>query len=54
MASARRRGRARTSDADVLARLTHVPAVLWVGLFLVADLAAVLLAAHWVLPVPHG
>jgi len=24
---------ARTSDADVLARLTHVPAVLWVGVF---------------------
>jgi hypothetical protein len=33
----RRRG-ARTSDADVLARLTPVPAPVWVGLFLAATL----------------
>ena len=27
----RRRGRARTSDADLLARLTHVPGIVWVA-----------------------
>lgn len=34
--SHRRRSRTRTSDADVLARLTHLPAPLWNLLFVVA------------------
>ena len=35
----RRRGQARTSDADVLARLTRVPGVVWVGVFLLVDVS---------------
>jgi hypothetical protein len=35
----RRRG-ARTSDADVLARLTHVPGVVWVAVFLAVTVTA--------------
>lgn len=37
---ARRRSRARTSDADVLARLTHVPAAVWNVLFVVLTTVA--------------
>jgi hypothetical protein len=40
---ARRRGRARDSDADTLARLTGVPGLVWVGLFLVVTLGALVL-----------
>ncbi|CAI9414372.1 M50 family metallopeptidase [Nocardioides sp. T2.26MG-1] len=47
--SHRRRGRARTSDADVLARLTGLPGLLWVGLFLVVTLGALALGAGWLL-----
>jgi hypothetical protein len=47
--SERRGGRARTSDADVLARLTKVPGVVWVGFFLVVNVAALLLGAGWLL-----
>lgn len=48
----RKRGRMRDSDADQLARLTHVPALLWVGVFLVVNLVglavgAFLLAGQW-------
>ena len=43
----RRRHRAPDSDADQLARLTRLPAVLWVGVFLVVDLAALALGAWW-------
>ncbi len=43
----RRRGRGRTSDADVLARLTRVPGLVWVGLFLVGNLATLLVGAGW-------
>jgi hypothetical protein len=39
----RRRGRARTSDADVLARLTRVPGLLWVGGFLLVTVGSLLL-----------
>ncbi|MBM7804308.1 hypothetical protein JOD57_000145 [Geodermatophilus bullaregiensis] len=46
---ARRRRAAPDSDADQLARLTRVPAAAWVGLFLLADLAALALAAWWLL-----
>ncbi len=45
---ARRGGRARGSDADQLAGLTRLPALLWVGLFLVANLAA-LAAGIWLI-----
>ncbi len=52
--TARRRARARgsrraaggVSDPDVLARLTHVPASLWVALFLLLDLGSLMLAAR--------
>ena len=47
--AARRRGRAPGSDADLLARLTGLPGVVWVGAFLAADLAALAVGARWVL-----
>ncbi|MBL7254838.1 M50 family metallopeptidase [Paractinoplanes lichenicola] len=48
----RRRGRMRESDADQLAHITHVPALFWVGFFLIVNLIAVvigafLLAGQW-------
>ena len=48
----RSRGRMRDSDADQLARLTHLPALFWVGVFLVVNLVALatgafLLAGQW-------
>ncbi len=46
----RRRSRSRTSDADVLARLTHVPAAVWNVLLVAAALGALVLATSW-LPV---
>jgi hypothetical protein len=45
----RRRGRARTSDADVLARLTKVPGIVWVGLFLLVNLGTLIVGAGWLL-----
>ena len=45
----RRRGRG-TSDADVLAGLTRVPALVWVGLFLVVCVGAVVLGGLWIVP----
>ncbi|HWS33133.1 MAG TPA: M50 family metallopeptidase [Actinoplanes sp.] len=50
--SLRSRGRMRDSDADQLARQTHLPALFWVGVFLVVNLIAVatgafLLAGQW-------
>ena len=45
--SHRRRRRSRTTDADMLARLTHIPAVLWVAIFLLLNLAALGLGAWW-------
>jgi hypothetical protein len=41
----RRRTGARGSDADQLARLTHVPAVVWIALFALAAAAAIVTAA---------
>ena len=49
--SARRRGRGRGSDADQLGRLTHLPAIVWVAVFLVGTLAALVLGVAWLLPV---
>jgi hypothetical protein len=46
----RRRGRARDSDADQLARLTRVPGLVWVLLFGLVALAALGLAGYWLLP----
>jgi hypothetical protein len=47
--SKRRRGYARDSDADQLARLTHTPGLLWVGMFFFVNLGALALAAAWLL-----
>ncbi|WP_375003231.1 M50 family metallopeptidase [Aeromicrobium sp. CTD01-1L150] len=44
--SHRRRTRSRTSDADVLARLTHVPAVVWNVLFIATCTATLVWAAR--------
>ena len=46
----RRRGRARTSDADQAARLTGVPGILWVGFFLAVTVGCLLVGGHWLLP----
>jgi hypothetical protein len=46
----RRRGRARDSDADQLARLTRVPGIVWVLLFGAVGLAVLVLTATWLLP----
>ena len=43
----RRRTGARTSDADQLARLTMIPAIVWVGFFLVVTVGALALGARW-------
>ncbi|MBM2622142.1 M50 family metallopeptidase [Actinoplanes sp. LDG1-06] len=48
----RRRGRMPDSDADQLARMSHVPALFWVGFFLIVNLVALvvgafLLAGQW-------
>lgn len=46
----RRRGRAPQSDADQLSRLTHIPAALWAGGFLVVNCAGLVLGAILLLP----
>jgi len=46
----RRRGTARDSDADQLARLTRLPGLLWVGVFLLVDGGALALGTLWLLP----
>lgn len=45
----RRRGRSPASDADQLARLTPLPAIVWIGVFLVVTLGAAGLGAWWLL-----
>ena len=45
----RRRGWARDSDADQLARLTGAPGWLWVGMFFFVNLGSLVLAAAWLL-----
>jgi len=45
----RRGGRARTSDADVLARLTKVPGLVWVGLFALVNAATLFVGGGWLL-----
>ncbi|MGY2003782.1 M50 family metallopeptidase [Blastococcus sp. SYSU DS1024] len=46
---ARRRRGAPDSDADQLARLTPLPAVVWVGVFLLVDVGALVVGARWLL-----
>ena len=43
----RRRRGAPDSDADQLARLTHLPGLLWVAVFLLVDVGALALGAWW-------
>ncbi|MFI9205118.1 M50 family metallopeptidase [Streptomyces sp. NPDC053048] len=45
----RRRGGAADSDADQLARLTNVPAVVWLGLFHVVTLCSLTGGGRWLL-----
>jgi hypothetical protein len=47
--SSRRRRRAPDSDADQLAGLTGLPALVWVGFFLVVDVGALVLGGRWLL-----
>jgi hypothetical protein len=44
---ARRRGRARDSDADTLARLTRVPGLVWVLVLLAVTLACLAVGGRW-------
>lgn len=46
----RRRRRSSTSDADQLARLTGLPALVWVGVFLAGNLGALVAGTRWLLP----
>lgn len=46
----RRRGQTRGSDVDQLARLTRVPAVLWEALFLLANLAGLVVGVTVLIP----
>ncbi|MGH3757837.1 M50 family metallopeptidase [Actinophytocola sp.] len=43
----RRRGRARDSDADQLARLTGAPGLFWVAAFMMINLGCLVLAVGW-------
>ncbi len=43
----RRRSRSRGSDADQLARLTHVPGVVWVLVFLAVSVGCLVLGGIW-------
>ncbi|WP_072691320.1 M50 family metallopeptidase [Rhodococcus marinonascens] len=45
----RAKGAAPNSDADQLARLTHIPGLVWVGLFLVVTVSCLVLGGGWIL-----
>ena len=47
--SERRRNRGRGSDADQLARLTHVPAIVWVAILLTCTVATLLVGSQQIL-----
>jgi hypothetical protein len=49
----RRTTTTRRTDADQLAILTHVPAVMWVGLFAATSLATVAVGARWLILTRH-
>ncbi|WP_265520299.1 M50 family metallopeptidase [Oerskovia flava] len=44
----RSRGRARSSDADMLARLTRLPGLFWVVVFLLVTVGAAVLGGLWI------
>ncbi|MDQ1537054.1 MAG: Peptidase M50B-like, partial [Actinomycetota bacterium] len=44
-----RRTGTRSTDADQLARLTFLPAVVWVGFFLLVTVGVLALGASWML-----
>jgi hypothetical protein len=44
----RSRGKARQSDADMLARLTGIPGLVWVGVFLLVTVGAAVLGGYWI------
>lgn len=46
--ASRRAGRARTSDADMLARLTPLPGLFWVCTFFVVTVGALALGSWWI------
>jgi hypothetical protein len=48
--SQRSRRRARTSDVDQLAALTHVPGLIWVSLLLVVTAGGLILGGRWLVP----
>ena len=50
----RRHGRGRGSDADVLARLTRLPGVVWVVVFLAVTVGCLLLGGRLLLVAAHG
>jgi len=50
LARQRRRGHGSHSDVDQLARLTQVPAVLWTGFFLLANLVGLVVGAALLFP----
>jgi hypothetical protein len=50
LARQRRRGQGTHSDVDQLARLTRIPAVLWTGFFLLANLAGLVVGAVLLFP----
>jgi hypothetical protein len=49
----RRSARAQDSDADQLARLTGVPAAMWLGLWLIIGVAALIVGGRWLLQIPQ-
>lgn len=49
----RRRAHAQNSDADQLARLTGVPATMWLGLWLIIGVAALIVGGRWLLQIPQ-
>lgn len=46
--ASRRAGRARSSDADMLARLTPLPGLFWVFAFFVVTIGALVLGSWWI------
>ncbi len=52
--ASRRGGRGRTSDADILARLTRLPGIVWVAVLLLVCLGALALGGLWILGRPSS
>jgi hypothetical protein len=53
LAGKRRHGGARDSDADQLARLTGVGAPVWLGLWMVIAVAALIVGGRWLVQIPQ-